>query len=216
LETGRFVSEIVSREKSAYGVPYAALALPIKDDDKVIGCVTTSMPIEKQEKLTSVADNMAAASQELTAGMDNLLNNLQKVATASGDLDKLGLELATTSKKLDDIVTFIRNVAKQTNLLGLNAAIEAARVGEMGRGFGVVAEEVRKLANASAESVHQITQVLQQIRGSIELVADKSSDIDSTINQQVNVIKDLARASQELADMAAQLNQIAASLFNNR
>jgi len=47
-------------------------------------------------------------------------------------------------------------------------------------------------------------------------VADKSSDIDSTINQQVNVIKDLARASQELADMAAQLNQIAASLFNNR
>lgn len=216
LETGQPVSETISRERSSYGIPYAALALPIKDGSKVIGCITTSVPIEKQEKLTSVADHVAAASQELTAGMDDLQGKLQTVAKASSDLDKLSLELAGTSKKTDDIVAFIRNVANQTNLLGLNAAIEAARVGEMGRGFGVVAEEVRKLATASADSVHQITQALQQIRNSIDLVARKSSDIDTTINQEVAAIKEMAQASQDLAGMAAELNQVAASLFNNR
>lgn len=216
LETGQPVSETISRERSTYGIPYAALALPIKDGNKVIGCVTTTITIDKQEKLTSVADHVAASSQELTAGMDDLQGKLQMVAKASGDLDKLSMELAGTSKKTDDIVNFIRNVANQTNLLGLNAAIEAARVGEMGRGFGVVAEEVRKLATASADSVHQITQALQQIRNSIDLVARKSSEIDSTINAQVPAIKEMAQASQDLADMAAELNQVAASLFNNR
>lgn len=216
LETGRHISETVSRERSAYGVPYAALALPFKDGDRVVGCVTTSVTIDKQEKLTLVADHMAAASEELTAGMDELGRKAQTIADSSRDLDKLSKELAGASKKTDDIVAFIRNVANQTNLLGLNAAIEAARVGEMGRGFGVVADEVRKLATASAESVQQITQALQQVRSSIELVAHQSSDIDSTITSQVSAIKEITQASQDLAKMATELNEVALSLFSNR
>ncbi len=216
LETGATLSEIVSREKSAYGVPYAACALPIKDGDKVVGCVTTTQTVDKQEKIQAAAGELASSAQELTAGMEELAAGAQTVASASHDLGKLGQELAVAAKQTDDIVAFIKNIADQTNLLGLNAAIEAARVGELGRGFGVVAEEVRKLANASSESVKEITSALKTIQTSVNALAEKSGTIDGNINSQAASVQEMAKASQALAALASELTQVAASLYNNR
>jgi len=216
LTSGCNVAEVVSKEKSSQGVAYAALARPFKDGDRVVGCVTVTQTIDKQERLTSVADSMAAAAEELTAGMEDLATKAKAVATASSDLLHLSRELAATGKKTDDIVAFIKNVANQTNLLGLNAAIEAARVGDLGRGFGVVAEEVRKLATASAESVSQITEALKMIRESVETLSEKSGVIDGTIGAQSVSIQELAKASHSLAAMAVELNEVAEALFKNR
>lgn len=216
LETGQNVEEIVSKEKSVYGMAYAALAIPLKDGEKVVGCVTTSQVVDKQQKLVSVADHMAAAAEELSAGMEGLEEKVGTIAGASHDLNNFCKELADASKKTDDIVAFIRNVANQTNLLGLNAAIEAARVGDMGRGFGVVAEEVRKLASVSADSVNQITQALKVIRDSVDMLTNRSGMIDETIKTQANAIEEMAKVSQSLAALATEINELSASLFSNR
>jgi len=216
LATGKVVSGIVSKEKSACGVPYAACALPIKDGDKVAGCVTTAQAIEKQEQILAVASELASSSEEMTAGMEELAANAQTVTAASHDLDRLGKELARATRQTDDIVAFIKNVADQTNLLGLNAAIEAARVGEAGRGFGVVAEEVRKLASASAQSVKEITGALNAIQASVNMLAEKSGTIDGTIGAQASSIQEMAASSQRLAELATKLTQLAARMYENR
>ncbi len=215
LETGEPITEIVSREKSAYGVSYAACALPFKDGDKVIGCVTTTQTVDKQEKIQAAASDLASSAQELTAGMEQLAAGAQTVASASHDLGKLGQELAVAARQTDDIVAFIKNIADQTNLLGLNAAIEAARVGEMGRGFGVVAEEVRKLANASSESVKEITSALKTIQTSVNALAEKSGTIDGNINSQAASVQEMAKATQALAVLASELTQVAAALYDD-
>lgn len=213
LETGRQVVKLIPKDKSAYGVGYVANALPLKDGDRVVGCITTTQSTSAVDKVNLTAGDLAASSEELTAGMQELASRASEVANACRNLDSLGKNLLSAAKQTDEIVGFIRNVAGQTNLLGLNAAIEAARVGEAGRGFGVVAEEVRKLAEVSGESVKRIAGSLKSIQDTIDTLSQEIKGIDSSVGGQASGIDEMARASQALAVMAGQLSEIAKEMY---
>lgn len=215
LSTGEKVTMVVSKEKSSYGIPYVACAQPIKEGGKVVGCVTTFQTIESQEKIAAVATDLAASSEELTAGMQEVSAKATLLAKTTQQLGALSQELNEATKQTDEIISFIRNVAGQTNLLGLNAAIEAARVGEMGRGFGVVAEEVRKLATASAESVKNISDSLRKIQDAIGTLGKSVHSIDQTVSEQADAIREIAHASEHLASMATDLSTVAEKLFDD-
>ena len=135
------------------------------------------------------------------------------MTSISEELSKLGSELAETIRHTDEIVAFIRNISQQTNLLGLNAAIESARVGEAGRGFSVVAEEVRKLAAVSAESVKNINSSLQKTQGSIAKMNEKVVSIDRTAQNQASSIGEMAKNSQGLAEMAGELSSVSEQML---
>lgn len=213
LETGKQVVRVIPREKSAYGVGYIVCATPFFDDGKIAGVVTITQGIENFEKINSAATDLAASSEELSASIQELASRASQLASTSKELDGLSHELQENAKKTDEIVTFIRQVAGQTNLLGLNAAIEAARVGEAGRGFGVVAEEVRKLAAASAESVKTISAALGNIAASVTTLSQKVREIDMNAAGQTTALHEMAKASQELATLASGLSETAKHLF---
>ena len=213
LETGRHVSRLIPKEKSAYGVAYAANAYPLKDDGRVVGCVTITQSVAAMERVNGISCDIAASSQELTAGLEELASRSTEVTRSTNELDVLGKKLMDAARQTDEIVAFIKNVAGQTNLLALNAAIEAARVGEQGRGFSVVAEEVRKLAVASADSVTRISETLKNIYSSVATLTQMINSIDQNMNGQSLAIQEMAKSSQTLAEIATQLNDTVQDMY---
>lgn len=213
LETGKRVTRIISADKSPYGVPYVACALPIKDSDKVVGCITTTKTIAVQQKVNAVSTDLAASSEELLAGMEDLNGGANSIVGNSADLVQINQYLKDAIQQSNQIVLFIKNIAVQTNLLGLNAAIEAARAGKSGAGFAVVAQEIRKLAETSAESVKTISLSLAEMQRVINEQKEKIDGINTYIAAQAKAIQEMTYASQSLAAMATELSFVADQMF---
>ncbi len=144
---------------------------------------------------SEVAQNGSKSAQNALERMNALLNNVESTADAMK-------QLAKKSKEISQIVSIITNIAHQTNLLSLNAAIEAARAGDQGRGFAVVADEVRKLAEGSRKAAAQIQQL-------IELV---ETDIEGTTDKMEHTMKDAAESSRTISDSLKSLEDIAATV----
>jgi len=204
---------VVEVAKEVYGIPYIAISMPLLDDSgKVIGAVAVHESLERKETLLDAAGHLSNSANVLSSALQSILAEAQELAASGQYLKELAVQVNKEVSETDSVISFIKNVASQTNLLGLNAAIEAARVGEQGRGFGVVAEEVRKLAVNSSSSAAQITTTLKQISDSIQKITHEITQIDSVNQHQAKTIEKLTGQSQELLEMSGKLAQLAANL----
>ncbi len=214
METGKKVIRKITKEQSAFGIPYIACAYPLKNGNRVIGCVITTQAVDSQEKIQHISNDLATSAQEYTANMEEIAATTAELASISSKLGSFSNDLTSSIKQTDEIVAFISNIASQTNLLGLNAAIEAAHVGEHGRGFGVVAGEVRKLAVESAQSVKNIKTLLDKIQQSIIQMNQKIQAVDSAVKSQEVSIQEMTNASLGFAAMAGDLAEISNYMTN--
>ena len=116
------------------------------------------------------------------------------------------------SKKTDEVLSFVEDIAKQTNLLGLNAAIESARAGEYGKGFSVVSNEIRKLSKSTKESIEQINTTLRNIQNSIGEIERRFENSNNLLENQTAGLEEITATIQELTSNAALLNEFASTI----
>ena len=152
---------------------------------------------------------LASTTEEISA-------QTEEVASVSANLSRLSQESSRRVKETDQVLGLIRSIAGQTNLLGLNAAIEAARVGDAGRGFGVVAEEIRKLAASSTDSIKKIEDIIRAIQKDSDSTARQFAQVNDVIGQVATAITHVAGAVEQAGSMAHELDELAEGLSRDK
>ena len=150
------------------------------------------------EKLT----NISASMQELTATANNVNIN-------QGELNRGIQEVNEISGKINEFTSLIKDIAKQTRLLGLNASIEAARAGTAGAGFSVVAEEIGKLAGSSSDTVDKIQEITARITIAVNETVQKGEQTAEIVSQQTEAIEKSTQDLVELSMSASELYNLA-------
>ena len=210
-EGSRIVAHV---DKSSYGVPYIAIAMPVTSEDgKIIGSIAITQTVEKEELLRKMAGELAENLELLASNTEEISAQTEEISAVSNTLSKVAKNSQTRVGETDQVINFIKDIASQTNLLGLNAAIEAARVGDVGRGFGVVAEEIRKLAANSADSTKQISTVLQALQKDSGNLYEQLIHVNDGIGQIAQASTQVAGVVQKVNGTAQQLNDMAENLF---
>ena len=175
----------------------------------------TSVSIDQVRDSTGEASRMAIEAGKASRAGAQVVNTaadgVGQVATAVHDAAASIRELENYSSEISAVVSVIREVADQTNLLALNAAIEAARAGEQGRGFAVVADEVRKLAERTSESTHTIATVIDKVQVGARKAAQEMEGGVARVNDGVELTR---QAGQSITSIQGIADQVTATVTN--
>lgn len=211
METGECSEVTVGSE--LYGIPFKATYIPVRDEENIIvGGLALAYELEIEEKVVNI-------SEGLLESIENILGYINKISEGSKNQETISVDMVKTVqgsednyKKTDEVLNFIKMVSNQTNLLALNAQIEAARAGEAGRGFSVVANEVKKLGASSADAVNDVRTILEEIKKSNQLTKSLVEESKSISSEHVSDIEQIFAAVQELNSLIISLKDLAKSL----
>ncbi|MCR5476289.1 MAG: methyl-accepting chemotaxis protein [Lachnospiraceae bacterium] len=171
------------------------------------------------EKLSDASTQISAASDRGNRILDGLYTVSKESEAAFGEIFTSIEQIKHSTARISEASGMINNIAKQTNLLSLNASIEAARAGEAGKGFAVVADEIRALSDDSAKSVDEINRMIQELQVNVEKATRQSESVRDAVEKQISGVEetrssyaDIAQNLELINDEVRQLGEVSRSM----
>jgi len=210
LRTGKVIIQEVPKE--VYGIVFQSYAIPIKENGEVIGVFAVGKSLTRKHEVQDTAKALTVALHQISSTVNEIANGVQALADMNSRIFEASKGASGKTKDTDQVISFIRNIASETNLLGLNASIEAARAGEHGKGFSIVAQEIRKLSTSTNESITQIDSVLKDIGTSVNTISTDLQESNDIVQKQASSLEEIAASIEELNSTAEMLENLSATI----
>lgn len=203
----------ITTDRCATGFNIKVVAIPIKDNTgRIVGGLSYGRSLKNSSDIMDLSKKLVEATVQITNTIEVINSKTQNIVEINGSIQDKIQDTLAESKKTDDILSIVHQIASQTNLLGLNAAIEAARAGESGRGFSIVASEIRKLSSDSKSSINEINGILGAMKDSISKIEKDISISTDSSNVQANAIFEITKSIQSLKETTETLEKLANKL----
>jgi methyl-accepting chemotaxis protein len=173
------------------------------------GQITASVRESSQQATdaATMAHQASVTSEEGRAALAEAIERVRQVHRQSGENLRLIQELNEKSNRIQGVTATIQGIAEQTNLLALNAAIEAARAGEQGRGFAVVADEVRQLASRTGQATSEVSETLEEIRSDTALIVQRIEDLAQGVDSGLASVESVGERLEQIRDQSDRVQQ---------
>nr|WP_258728804.1 methyl-accepting chemotaxis protein [Bacillus atrophaeus] len=218
LQEGDIITDAIRRNqkktsmvpKELFGFPLIARAIPLHDKNgRVIGGVGVGTSLEGSSKLHDVAESLSAVVEQTASAIQDISESINGFSTQMSGISSQAKKVSESAGEIADISVTVKGISDQSNLLGLNAAIEAARAGESGKGFSVVADEIRKLATHSKENVGQIDHITKKIHSLLKGLEESIESINQHTDGQAAAVEQISATMQEISGSAQHLAKMA-------
>ena len=221
--------EVISGVMEKLTTQIASNTQSLNQQEQDLSLIATAIH-EMSTNIKEIDNNININSEHLSSSCDVCTSAYKNIASTAESIQQVCTELHETSKEVnklsiaseevDLVMDQIAGISEQTNLLALNAAIEAARAGEAGRGFAVVADEVRELAARARSSTEDIHKTLEQIRTTVKRVVERMEQneisIDGSRSQILDAMTSFTDIEQAFSGIAARETQVASAISQQR
>ena len=199
--------------KSVYGVPFRSYPVPLKDENgEVVGVLALGRSLERGEQMRETSRNLSDFLNQSVDTVRKLTEDVQNLAVINEDIAEKSRQAMASTKGSADIVKVIQNISLQTNLLGINAAIEAANSGQAGAGFRVVAEEIQNLSKSATTSANNVESMLNEMRNLVEDISTKIHSSNEIFHSQASVLDNILESLNDLNKVADEVKVLADQL----
>lgn len=207
IKSGTLQRGIVAQGE--YGVAFKNQTIPVKNSDgNIIGTVTLALSLKNQNDLKEATDSISSSAEQLSAATEEIASAANSLSNSVSEVLGQTEEIIKLIEQTNSILDFVNNVATNSKLLGLNAAIEAARAGDSGRGFAVVADEIRKMAENSAKSVNDTKKIISSINEKINHLFNVTQELSGVAQTQAATTEEISASIQNLAQVSQTVRKI--------
>lgn len=216
-EVSAEVDQSVNKLEESFSASRSLVTAQGAEIDSIATAITESTSASQEVAQSSQATSTSAEEAYTSAekSRDAMEHTVKSIQSLAGQIEETSEAMASLQEDVDsitEIMTVIRGIAEQTNLLALNAAIEAARAGEQGRGFAVVADEVRSLAAKTQESTEEIGNKIERLRTSAERGVVLSESGRESSQSSVSTVEDAQASLKVVFDAIAQINDMSTQI----
>lgn len=198
-------------DASKYGIPVFVATYPLTDEEnkeEIVATLGIITPKKTSYTLRDMASSLESGLSGISSAIEELAASATEIHTNEQELNVSIKDIISISDEINKVSGFIKEIADETKMLGLNASIEAARAGESGRGFSVVAEQIRKLSDQSKSTVPKIKTLTESIRQKVNEAEKRSINSLYSSQEQASATEEITASVQEIMAMAEELNKL--------